>query len=592
MPEASRDHDRPFLALAEIATAAAASLAMRPVGLRAGRTVLRAEFLARVDAWQATLAAAPGRRWALLHDDAIEFAAALYGAWHAGKTVFLPADSQPATIQRLAARVDGFAGEFPGGLTPLDDPERPAQPRQALDGLGTKLILFTSGSGGEPVAIEKALHQLQAEISAQQALNGRIWSACPGLVVHASVSPQHIYGLLFVVLWPLAAGCRIATERIGHAEDMAARLGPEPTLLVTSPAHLKRLPDALDWRNARLGIQAVLSSGGPLPAEASAQARACLGHSPIEIFGSSETGGIAWRQRGGGPGDGPADGPVDPARDERWTALPGVRWQIVTDLLSVASPFLPDAQWFLTADRVRAELEGGFSLLGRVDRIVKIEERRISLSAVECELGATPWVAEVRALTLQRGVGLRVAVVLVTTPAGAELLASAGRRGFGEQLRRALNGRMDRVAQPRYWRVVDALPVNSQGKVTVAALEALFDDAAPPVSQWLARSSAAARVALFAEAGHPVFDGHFPQQALVPGVAQLDWAITLAREAFGVAMPVQRLEQLKFQAPILPDTAVVLALEWDVQVSLLRFRIASAGQQHASGRVRFGAADV
>jgi hypothetical protein len=261
-------------------------------------------------------------------------------------------------------------------------------------------------------------------------------------------------------------------------------------------------------------------------------------------------------------------------------------------LLSVASPFLPDAQWFMTADRVNAEADGGFSLLGRADRIVKIEERRVSLSAVERELSSTPWVAEVRALTLQRGVGLRVAVVLVTTPVGAELLARAGRRGFGEQLRHALIGRIDRVAQPRYWRVVDAMPVNTQGKVTVAALEALFDDAAPPVSQWLARSSAAAQVALLAEAGHPVFDGHFPQQALVPGVAQLDWAITLAREAFGVGVPVLRLEQLKFQAPIFPDTAVVLALEWDAAASLLGFRIASAEKQHASGRVRFGVADV
>jgi acyl-coenzyme A synthetase/AMP-(fatty) acid ligase len=586
MPEIALDHGEPFLPLAEVASAT--GLSCRPIGLRAGKPMLRAQFLVRVDAWQALFAAQPGQRWALLHDDAIEFAAALYGAWHAGKTVFLPADAQPATIQRLAALVDGLAGEIPGGLTPVADADSPAQPRRALDLQSTKLVLFTSGSGGERVAIEKALHQLQAEISAQQALNGRIWSAIPGLVVHASVSPQHIYGLLFVVLWPLAAGCAIATERIVHAEDMAERLGPRPSLLVTSPAHLKRLPPALDWRAARLGVQVVLSSGGPLPAEASAQARACLGRAPIEILGSSETGGIAWRQRGDGSGRGQGE----PGLDERWSALPGVRWRIVDDLLSVASPFLPDAQWFTTADRVNAEADGGFSLLGRADRIVKIEERRVSLSAVERELGSTPWVAEVRALTLQRGAGLRVAVVLVTTPVGADLLASAGRRGFGEQLRQALNDRIDRVAQPRYWRVVDAMPVNTQGKVTVAALEALFDDAAPPVSQWLARSSAAARVALFAEAGHPVFDGHFPQQALVPGVAQLDWAISLAREAFGVELPVLRLEQLKFQAPIFPDTAVVLALEWDAPASLLGFRIASAEQQHASGRVRFGVADV
>jgi hypothetical protein len=102
----------------------------------------------------------------------------------------------------------------------------------------------------------------------------------------------------------------------------------------------------------------------------------------------------------------------------------------------------------------------------------------------------------------------------------------------------------------------------------------------------------AARVPLFADAGHPVFDGHFPQQAPVPGFVPLDRVITLAREAFGLGMPVLRLEQLRFQAPRFPDTAVVLAQEWDAPSSLLGFRITSADLQHAGGRVRFGLADV
>jgi hypothetical protein len=102
----------------------------------------------------------------------------------------------------------------------------------------------------------------------------------------------------------------------------------------------------------------------------------------------------------------------------------------------------------------------------------------------------------------------------------------------------------------------------------------------------------AARVALFGEAGRPVFDRHCPRPALVPGVVPLDWVITLARQAFGAGMPVLRLEQLRFQAPIFPDTAVVLAQEWGAPSSLLGFQITSADLQHAGGRVRFGVADV
>ncbi len=90
-----------FLPLGAVAAADAAA-ATRPVGRRGGDDIDRTEFIGRVDAWQAAFAAEPGRCWALLIDDAIEFAAALYGAWHAGKQVFLPADAQPGTLERLA----------------------------------------------------------------------------------------------------------------------------------------------------------------------------------------------------------------------------------------------------------------------------------------------------------------------------------------------------------------------------------------------------------------------------------------------------------------------------------------------------------
>ena len=54
--------------------------------------------------------AAAGRRF---EPDGAEFAAALFGAWYARKTVYLPADALPATCRALAAREVVFAGGFP-----------------------------------------------------------------------------------------------------------------------------------------------------------------------------------------------------------------------------------------------------------------------------------------------------------------------------------------------------------------------------------------------------------------------------------------------------------------------------------------------
>lgn len=557
------------------AVAAAPGLVARPVGQRDGRPIDRAEFLGRVDRWQAAFAAEPGRRWALLIEDATEFAAALYGAWHAGKQVYLPADAQPGTLARLGPLVDGVAGELPGGLQAPSSAG--SAPRRALDTQASGLVLFTSGSSGEPVAIAKSLAQLQAEIDAQQALHGQRWAATPGLQVWATVSQQHIYGLLFAVLWPLASGSRIVTPRLAYAEQLAERLGPEPALLVSSPAHLKRLPGALDWSGARQALRAVLSSGGPLPPEAALQATQCLGVCPIEIYGSSETGGIAWRQR--------------TVQGERWTPLPEVQWRIdgdSGDLLALRSPFLPDAHWFVSADRVRAESDGGFTLLGRADRIVKIEERRVSLTAIERLLAASPLVAEVRALAVALGRGQRAAAVLVPTAAGAALVQGGDRRALIAALRETLRGQIDRIAWPRHWRIVAAMPINAQGKLTEAALLALF--AQPVPWRWLERSDSAARAERIAEAGLAAFEGHFPAGAVLPGVVQLAWAVEAGREAFGLSAPVQRIEALKFQQVVRPGTRLSLTLQWDAAARKLRFRFESSAGVHGSGRLGYAAA--
>jgi acyl-coenzyme A synthetase/AMP-(fatty) acid ligase/3-hydroxymyristoyl/3-hydroxydecanoyl-(acyl carrier protein) dehydratase len=562
-------HDTLYLPLSEIASRA--GLVDRPVAWHDGEAVDRAAFLALVARWQAAFEAQRGERWALYVENPLQFAAALYGAWHAGKTVYLPGDAQPATAQRLRAVTDGLAGDWPDGVQALQHPSD--SPRAPLDLQRTRLVLFTSGSSGEPVAIDKAVAQLDAEIRMQHELFGVRWARHESLCVHATVSHQHIYGLLFAVLWPLAAGRRFATRRIGYAEEMIARLAATPSLLVASPAHLKRLPPGLDGSAARKTLQAVLSSGGPLPPDSALQAAQCFGDAPIEIFGSSETGGIAWRQR---------------TRDgDAWRPLPGVDWKIDEGLLAVRSPHLPNADWWLTADRAESREDGRFVLLGRADRIAKIEEKRVSLSAIERRLQESPWVGEVRAVAVAVGAGLRVGVVYVPTAAGQQALAEQGPRAVRAALRELVRGHVDAVAVPRRWREVAALPVNAQGKTTEAALLALL---APrdelPAMRWIERGDALAQGEFGVDAGHPGFDGHFPQAPILPGVLQLQWAIQWARQCFGLRADVARIEVLKFQQPVLPGAELKFSLR-RASPQTLQFAYESARGMHASGRIVF-----
>jgi acyl-coenzyme A synthetase/AMP-(fatty) acid ligase len=577
----------------------------RRVAWQGDAWVTHAQFVARVDAWQMAFEAQPDvRQWAIYLDDPVAFAAAVLAAWHAGKVVVLPGDDRPQTLAALQAEGCGLAGDLPGGLQAFaDEPGARAEGlallrsgRRAIDVREARLKVYTSGSQGQPEAIEKRLFQLVSEVEALEAAFGGMLAAADAKqsapTVWATVSHQHIYGLLFLVLWPLAAARPLAAKRLLYPEDMAACLGPKPSVLVTTPAHLKRLGDQLDWGNARQGLRAVFSSGGPLPFDVSRDAAAALGHTPIEVFGSSETGGIAWRQCA--------------QADTPWQPFADVEWQIEDACLAVRSPRLPDAQWWVSSDRVEAAGAHGFKLLGRADRIVKIEEKRVSLSFVEQQVLRTPWVKEARALVVNTPIGARVAVVAVPTAEGWAQMAQAtglasgqGRRALATLLRQTLADSLEPMALPKRWRFVDALPVNAQGKTPEAMLLDLFTMNLPemPAVEWLNRSDAEVLAALDIHAGLSVFDGHFPASPILPGVAQLDWTLALARDCFALPEHFVRLEALKFVRPVQPGTRLMLSLQFKPRLAnpalcSVTFKLFSQAEtqdqaesiDHASGR--------
>ena len=349
--------------------------AERPLAFdTAGTATNSFAFVRRVHAWQAMFAQVAGQRHALHLEDSFEFAAALFGAWHAGKTVYLPADALASNLQRLAGCVDGFAGDFPAGRRPDASAPDPGLAWHDPDPEAPLLVLYTSGSQGEPAAIGKCLRQLDSELGA---LEQRFGSLLGNARVHGTVSHQHIYGLLFRVLWPLAARRPFARHRLGYPEQVAALSGSKSIMLVSSPALLKRLPDAIDWSGLHDALSAVFSSGGPLPAEAGAAVERLWGHRVIEVLGSTETGGIASRC----------------GHDDAWKPLPGVEVRIDDHALCVRSRHLPGSDWVRTEDRASAS-DDGFRLQGRADRLVKLEERRISLQSIERALRADALVDE------------------------------------------------------------------------------------------------------------------------------------------------------------------------------------------------------
>ncbi len=554
------------------------------VGWRLERSVGYEDFLARVRAWRDLLQRKSGQAFALYLNDSIEFASALFGAWAAGKMIYLPGDTLPATCAYLGQTVHGYLGDFSSEWNPIMPAAQCVKAHgdafDRLSGDFVGLVLFTSGSTGAPQAIPKKLSQISREVATLETQFGEFLG---GVDVITTVSHQHIYGLLFNVLWPLTAGRALHARSFSFPQELMAVLAERDGLLVSSPAHLKRLPEHPAWAMMSNRLRAVFSSGGPLSFDVACDAKRLLGSVPIEVYGSSETGGIAWRQQ-------------HTSMDEAWTPMPGVTCRIDSEgVLEVRSPHLPDEDWFRTADRALSLGDHRFLVKGRVDRIVKIEEKRISLTAIESELTASPMVAHARVIVVE-GRRPRIAAFIVPSVIGRSKLAELGKLVFNRMLRDKLGQSVERVGIPRIWRYLDVLPTNAQGKTTHADLIALLDDeqsrSTLPLQCLLEREAERAVLQLSAPSDLCYFDGHFPGVPILAGVVQIHWVIAYGRQCFDLPPVFRGIHALKFQRIIGPEKPFTVELIHEPAKSCLSFKITSSVGTHTSGRVMFGPADV
>ncbi|WP_436876324.1 ApeI family dehydratase [Siccibacter turicensis] len=86
------------------------------------------------------------------------------------------------------------------------------------------------------------------------------------------------------------------------------------------------------------------------------------------------------------------------------------------------------------------------------------------------------------------------------------------------------------------------------------------------------------------------FKGHFAAQPLLPGVAQLEWATCYAIELFAPGLRFHSIQNVKFQAPLLPGNRVTLALDWQAERQMLTFSFQrhEGNERHtaSSGKIR------
>jgi acyl-coenzyme A synthetase/AMP-(fatty) acid ligase len=393
------------------------------------------------------------RRWALCLRDSYHFAVAFLAAAHAGKELVLPGNLQPDALRAIA---DGYDAILDDVFFKTLETLSVRATFSPLDLNALRLTLYTSGSSGVPKAIPKRLAQLDAEVQTLEKLWG---GQIADTLIAGTVSHQHIYGLLFRILWPLCADRPFERRFREHPEQIAEHGGAGITL-ISSPALLKRL----ELSAKPVVYRAVFSSGGALPFAAVSACRKQLLTIPIEVYGSTETGGIAFRR--------------SQTAETPWELFPTLGMKLSDDeCLSIRSPHSGTDGWLETADRCRMLSDRTFVLKGRADRVVKVEEKRISLPEIEQRLQAMEWIGEVVVFPFEQNGRQMLCSVITLTVEGQSKVEELGNGRFWILLRTELRRSIEPVGIPRRYRIVEQIPVNPQGKNDVLEMIKLFEEA-------------------------------------------------------------------------------------------------------------------
>jgi 3-hydroxymyristoyl/3-hydroxydecanoyl-(acyl carrier protein) dehydratase len=530
----------------------------RVLFVRDGRGITAGEIRAAAVRAVARVAAGDGPVF-LYTDSAAMLCAGLLAGARLGRVIAVLPHAQPAYLAEVGAEAGSLLTDA-GADAPLQLGGANAEISGSDD---PGLVFFTSGSTGAPKQAVKQMSQIDAEASFWVEWFGEKANHAAG-----SVSHQHIYGMLFRVALPVIGGWTSSDAQGFGWEAFAAELGVK-SVAVTSPAHLTRIPPGL-----KAGPAFVLSSGGPLPLAGALEAVEAFGAPPLEILGSTETGGVAIRQR----------------RDdaEPWTMLAPIESRLDCEgVLEVRSSFAGD-EWVRMGDRAEM-LEGRrFRLLARADRVVKIEGKRVSLARVEEVVKALPGIADVAALGLGAEGAEQLAAVVVLDAAGGSELAKLGAFRFSRELRKRLSAQLEAAERPKRWRFVGRMPANAQGKRVLKDLVALF--AGRSMIETLGAKvekleGETAEIGFDLDAKLPWLEGHFPGAPILAGVAQVHIAVRLAEDVWGFAPGTLDVSRMKFRRLMPPGGRVTVTLTRDAEKKRLSFAFAQAGAGASEGVV-------
>ncbi len=340
----------------------------------------------------------------------------------------------------------------PSGITPLipREIESPEPLALSMNPDSVFLHFFTGGTTGDSVMWSKTPRNMFEEAFSQS----RRFNISRNDRILATIPPYHIYGFLFSVLIPFVAQAGVVNAVCAFPQEIRAALEyHSPSVLVSIPMH---------YRSLRGGgvpagsLRIAFSSAGKLNDADGDWFFEQTGAGVVEIYGSTETGGIAAQCRALG--------------DTALTPFDSVDWKIMDNRLYIRSPFIspdipkdPDG-FFMTGDRAEMVDNARFRLAGRADAIVKVGGKRVDLEETGNKLKRVQGVQDVFVFAVNDVEGGReneICALIQGTLDRETLMAAAARL-------------MEPYALPRQVRIIEKIPVLSTGKYDRKAIKKMF----------------------------------------------------------------------------------------------------------------------
>jgi acyl-coenzyme A synthetase/AMP-(fatty) acid ligase len=232
------------------------------------------------------------------------------------------------------------------------------------------LMYYTSGSTGTPVGALKSKKNIETEVLALTKLLEQYTIK----KVIVTVPFVHLYGTLFGLFYPLLNDIDILFKEHFLPHDLLDLIDPY-TMVVTTPLYIKALNKIQESKD--LSQSLFISSTSPLDALSVSQFNVKYHADIMQIYGSTETGGIAYKVN----------------TSDLWQAFEGVSLTVNSqEELSVKSDFVSSflyREGFISTNSViqtfdYVELKKTrFKLLGRSSKIFKLAGKRYSTVQIE-----------------------------------------------------------------------------------------------------------------------------------------------------------------------------------------------------------------